>query len=271
MARKMYEERYISDIAVKIREKTGGSTTYKTAEMPGGIEDVYNSGKKAEYDAFWEPYQDYGKRVNYAYAFAGRGWTRKLLRPKYPFGQISNATEMFNAFGGDESGSLDLAQYLSELGLTLDLSKSTASTHMFSEAYISHVPELNFTSHRTIWVFMNSSQIKTIDKIILKSDGSTIFQTPFQNARSLENVVFEGVIGQNGLSFAWSSLLSNTSITSVINALSTTTSGLTVTISKTAVNNAFETAAGTADGQASAEWLNLIATRSNWTVNLLDS
>lgn len=63
--------------------------------------------------------------------------------------------------------------------------------------------------------------------------------------------------------------LSKPSITSIINCLSTTTSGLTVTLSKTAVNNAFETSEGVADGSTSQEWLNLVATKTNWTISLV--
>ena len=63
-------------------------------------------------------------------------------------------------------------------------------------------------------------------------------------------------------------LLSKASITSIINALSSTTSGLTVTLSKTAVNTAFETESGGADGSTSQEWLALATTKSNWTISL---
>lgn len=46
MAKKAYEESRIAAIAHKIRERTGGDETYTTAEMPGGIDTVYESGKK---------------------------------------------------------------------------------------------------------------------------------------------------------------------------------------------------------------------------------
>ena len=51
-------------------------------------------------------------------------------------------------------------------------------------------------------------------------------------------------------------------------ALSTTTTGLTVTFSKTAVDKAFETAEGANDGSTSPEWLALVATRPNWGIGL---
>jgi hypothetical protein len=67
------------------------------------------------------------------------------------------------------------------------------------------------------------------------------------------------VIGQKNFNVHWSPKLSKASIESIINALSSTTSGLTVTISKTAKEAAF----------TSAEWSALIATKSNWTISLV--
>jgi len=43
MAKKIYEEENIRAIAEKIREKTGGNSAYKTADMPGAIEDVFEA------------------------------------------------------------------------------------------------------------------------------------------------------------------------------------------------------------------------------------
>lgn len=44
MAKKLYEESRIAAIAEKIREKTGTDETYTTAEMPSGVEAVYEAG-----------------------------------------------------------------------------------------------------------------------------------------------------------------------------------------------------------------------------------
>lgn len=49
-----------------------------------GTEEGYESGKKSQYDAFWDNYQDYGKRNQYVYAFAQVGWTDSTYAPKYP-------------------------------------------------------------------------------------------------------------------------------------------------------------------------------------------
>jgi hypothetical protein len=79
---------------------------------------------------------------------------------------------------------------------------------------------------------------------------------------------FEGVIGSNGIDLHWSTKLSHDSHVSIFNALSTATTGLTVTFSRTAVNKAFETSEGANDGTTSAEWLALVAAHNNWTISL---
>ena len=134
---------------------------------------------------------------------------------------------------------------------------------------ITHVGEIDTRSATNITsLFYAALQMVSVDKLILKSDGSQSINTnAFQQMGGLVSITIEGAIGQT-TSFEWSTRLNRASITSVINALSTTTTGLTVTLSKTAVNKAFETSEGAADGSTSAEWLALVATRSNWTIAL---
>ena len=99
--------------------------------------------------------------------------------------------------------------------------------------------------------------------------------TPFSSdmfgcAREYEYIGFEGTIGKGGLDLHWSTKLNKESLTSIINALSSDTTGLSITLSLTAVNNAFETSEGAADGSTSTEWINLIGDKSNWSISLLN-
>lgn len=50
MAKKVYEEANIRAIADKIREKSGSNSTYKTSEMPNGIDEVYEAGQNSMID-----------------------------------------------------------------------------------------------------------------------------------------------------------------------------------------------------------------------------
>ena len=167
--------------------------------------------------------------------------------------------------------SLDLTTRLLECGVILDMSTTTAITYCFYNAPVfTRLPEINTTSASDLTAaFGYCKNLHTIDKVILKDDGSQKFMNTFTGDYALQNIIIEGIIGQNGFNVQHATKLSKASIQNIINALSTTTSGLTVTFSLKAVKNAFETSTGAADGNTSDEWKALTATRSNWTFSLV--
>jgi hypothetical protein len=83
----------------------------------------------------------------------------------------------------------------------------------------------------------------------------------FSRCTSLRDLTFTGTINVSGINLYWCKLLTKDSIVSLVNALSSTATGQSVTVSQTAVNNAFTT----------DEWNALKATKSNWTIELKDS
>lgn len=190
-------------------------------------------GKKAQYDEFWDNYQEYGKRDDYSHSFYNKGWTDVTYDPKYPI--ICGK--------GNKSSNTFAYSSITDTKVVVDVSKST-SDYLFVACYY----------------------LITIRKLI--SSENTSYNGFFNNCKELENLIIEGVIGK-AINLQWSTKLSKASITSVINALSTTTSELTATFSKTAVNKAFETASGANDGTTSTEWIALRATKSNWTISLV--
>lgn len=227
---------------------------------------VYEAGKKAQYDAFWDNFQSYGNRKDYKLAFSREGWNDETFKPKYNM-RVTSATQMF-----EMSRIVNLTKALKDNGVVLDTSKSTNVSNMFYYSqHIKQIPVIDVTncSSNVIGLFGTCRALETVEKLILKNDGSTVIDRCFVNANSLRNIIIEGVIGQNGFDVQQSTKLSKASLTSIINALSATTSGLTVTLSKTAVNKAFETSAGAGDGSTSAEWQILIAPKSNWTISLI--
>lgn len=115
-------------------------------------------------------------------------------------------------------------------------------------------------------MFNGCSSLTTIQQLDLTS-GSYI-NTMFTGCTSLVNLTMTGTIKSSGFNVSPCVKLSKDSITSVINALSSTTTGKSVTLSKTAVNTAFETSSGAGDGSTSEEWTTLIATKFNWTISL---
>lgn len=84
---------------------------------------------------------------------------------------------------------------------------------------------------------------------------------------ALREVRFKGSISRS-LDIKYSPL-SKDSIVSVISCLSPTATSNTLGLKLTAVDAAFETSPGAADGSTSAEWLALVAAHSNWTISLV--
>jgi hypothetical protein len=225
----------LTSIADTIRSKTGITKELRLDEMPNAINEVHEAGKQAEYDAFWNAFQLNGSRNDYRYAFSyTQSWTDELFKPKYPITSLGNNNSvgmfMYNTTLTDTKVPIKIASYGSSKG-------DAANT------------------------FFQCNQLKKIRKFIV--DENTTFRQAFNFCSSLEELNIEGVIGQNGFDVHWSTKLNKASITSIVNALSTTTSGLSITLSLTAVNNAFE------GGSTGAEWLALAGTRSNWTINLV--
>ena len=149
-----------------------------------------------------------------------------------------------------------------------DTSNGTSFSYMFNYCdSLTAIPALD-TSNGTSFsgMFIGCRSLITIPEInTTKSNG---FGNMFDNCNSLVDLTLTGLLKQSGMNLRYSTKLSKASITSVINALDASVSGKSVTLSLTAVNAAFETAAGANDGSASAEWQNLIAAKPNWTISL---
>ena len=223
------------------------------------------AGKKSEYDAFWDAYQQNGKRTNYQRSFSGLGWTAQNFRPKYNM----KPTDCSNMFAVSGMENQDLRGLLDAAGVTLDTSECMNFSYMFQYNAPTHIPMLDTRACNNLAFLSNNGGIDDV-KFILRDDGSQQVANMLYYNSNLKTLEIEGTIGQNGFDVKWSPL-NKASLTSVVNALSSTTTGLTVTLRLAAVNTAFETTAGAADGSTSEEWTALIATKPNWTINLINS
>ena len=233
------------------------SIAEKLIRQKQDFDDVYEAGEKAEYDAFWDAYQNYGYRTDYATLFTGTGWKYGTsYKPKYPLIPTS-AQQMY--YGSN-------LQY--EALKDVDFSNCTEFYQAFSYSYVAHLGIIDFRkASRVTQAFLSCIKLHTIDKLIV-SETTPMTTNVFQGCTAFANLVVEGVFGAT-LSFVDCTVLSRDSIVSVVNALSTAVSGKTVTFSKTAVNTAFETSVGAGDGSTSEEWLALANTKTNWTINLV--
>ena len=246
----------------------------KLTTISENVPRVYESGvaegRTQEWSDFWDATQKNGTRTTYYYAFSGYQYNFDTFYPKYDIRPQGGANNMFYNWSNDVldnqvGGSLKAR--LEECGVVLDTSRVTNITSAFGYSHFSEIPIIDCTGLTVACsgVFNGAGEeLTTIEKIIVNESVS--FINWFASCRGLVNLTFEGVIGQDSLNLAWSKKLNKASITSVVNALSTTTSGLSVAISKTAVKTAFNTT----DPSTCEEWLALRNTRSNWIINLSD-
>ena len=265
----------MSDIATKLttiaenQQKVYDAGYAKGQAEGGDTEEAYQQGvtdgKQAYWDIIWDGIQLGGEREDYVKAFH-KYWNADNFKPKYDMTPTSG-TLMFDRFGGQantDAPAVDLAELLEQAGVKLDTSKMTNFANIFYYSSVSRVPEISVVGSTTklTGMFALCRKLYKIDKLILKENGEDEFNSTFTQAVALTDIVIEGVIGKNGLDLSHSTLLSKASIISIVNALSATTSGLSIILSRTAVTNAFGST--TAD-----EWTALIATKSKWTISLV--
>lgn len=224
---------FLTDIADNLRKHLGTTDVISHSDYDTKIDEVYDAGKQAEYDNFWDFYQQNGLKPDYNSAF--RGWKDELYNPKYPI-------------------------------VCRESANWSVSEYMFYQSTITDTKvDITLPKNQTFKQgFYGCFWLVTIRK--LKVDESTKFSNSFAYCQSLVNLEIEGVIGQSYFDLSYSKFLSKESIISVINALSTETSGLTVTLSQTAVMNA----GYFATPEDWKEWESLIATKPNWTIALID-
>lgn len=265
------------EVVPKLQSKTATTGEIVTADAGYvGLDSVdtnpvFEAGKKSEYDAFWDAYQEYGRREKYEYAFTGvgettrYGWTEENFKPKYDIilGIGYTSTSMFW-----NNSIADVPAVLEKLGIEFDTTMCSYFNQTFRAARSQRWGVINASNAADMILTFYNAKCHTIEKLVLNENCK--FNNPFQYCTALVHLIIEGTIGQGGLNLSWSPL-SKDSLISVVNALSSTTTGQPVTLRLAAVNTAFETSAGAADGSTSEEWTALIATKPNWTINLINS
>ena len=128
---------------------------------------AYEKGKEKERSDFWDVFQNNGiQMANYQYAFAYGHFSDKNYNPKHKINPSYSCSSMFYS-----------ATAITDTKVDIDVRQATATTN----------------------VFRSASKLKTIRKLIV-NENNTYVQW-FTGCASLENITFEGVIG-NDLSFA---------------------------------------------------------------------
>ena len=179
----------MANIQIPITEN--GTTTLATAgkycdrniDVEVNTPDRYEEGRQAEYDAFWDVYQDNGNRKHYANAFYNKYWNDETYNPKYDMNNVTNSTNLFSY------------AVITDTKVDINISNATDTAAMFGY----------------------SSRLITIRKLIV-SETTPFKSNTFVGCPALVNITIEGTIGVS-ISFPASSKLSNDSVQSIINAL----------------------------------------------------
>lgn len=277
------------EVIPKLQEKTATTGEVVTPDAGyAGLKSVdtapvydagVEAGKKSEYDAFWDNAQLNGNRFVYQMFCASVGIPSEFLKkPKYPFvlkDAAYNFMSQYNTAYGTEVGG-DKNIYTAPMDLSsweIDTSEVTNASCFFHNASVANLT-LDFSNATTLSQAFQSSSRGCPNNITIKvSEKCASLNYAFAHAMHSEycaDVVrfSEGsVIACGDLKLQWTNL-SKESLISVINALSSATSGLPVALRLKCVDKEFETSAGANDGSTSEEWLNLVATKPNWTISL---
>jgi hypothetical protein len=159
------------------------SVAAKLTAIAENQQKVFEAGKQAEYDRFWDKFQNYGRTENYNYAFAMGRFNDENYNPKYPIkcssGNTSGRYMFYNAS--------DITDTKVEIIPYNDLSNAFAN-----------------------------SGIVTIRKLTVHEGIS--YSATFTETNDLVNITFEGEIGQD-ISFRYCSKLSDKSVDNIIEHL----------------------------------------------------
>ena len=221
-------------------------------EVPGGDK---------HYDTFWNAYQSDGARETYYYGFCGTGWNRESFNPKHQIVVKGSAEGMFRNFNYTNK---DIMQAVDLTPFNINWSGCTGMKQTFYNARLLNTGLIDATNCSQLDnTFVNGSTGTNkgcLVKITLKVKAATTYTNPIAKQTELTDLIFteDSVIGNSGWDLSASPLLSKASVQSIINALSGTATGKSITLPTAVKTNYF----------TDAEWNTLVGTKSNWTIAL---
>ena len=189
------------------------SLAAQSKQLKQDFDKVYEAGKKAKNDEFWNVIQRNGSRTNYNYAFSQ--WSSEYIRPIHKIYISTPVQYMFSACTNLKE--LE-PEYFDFSGLVPNYGVGTNG-----DVYALYNRCTNLEVARDLgipacsygWTYAYCSNLHTIE--IMRVDERSGFTDCFANTPKLKNIVFEGIIGKN-ISFSYSPLTVE-SIKSVITHL----------------------------------------------------
>ena len=182
-------------IADKIRNYTVETGIIIPNTFDDKIDEVYEAGRRLQYDTYWDIKQNYGNRKDWRYAFlSAEGCeTDETLRPKYDiectyaesmFYGLSQVTKLKKGFDGEED-------------LQIDTSKVVIASWMFfNMKKLIELPPLDFSSVTySQGAFYNCN---SLTKLHLTVSENTVFNdATFYGCSALDDLKINGVIGKD--------------------------------------------------------------------------
>lgn len=215
---------------------------------------VFDAGKDAEWNRFWDEVQQNGTRNAYSYAFSSSTWNDNTFKPKYDITFAPNVVNYIEVF---RSCSItDLKGLLERQGVKLDTSgcSGTSAISLFNLCTkLTRVPTLDLSNLKGSVgsLFTSCSALQYVEKMILSENGTKFTTASFQNCNALEEIRFEGKIASD-IYFGDCTKLSAESVDSIIDVLSDTTTGMTCTFFLTQ--------------DLADNWEELVARKPNWRI-----
>ncbi len=183
-----------------------------------GCRDGQSTGKKEERENFWKGNQQKGSRKNYQYAYTGFGFNFTNFYPMYDIRPTGACTNMFANWNQLSSHKGSLKARLKSCGVTLDTSGVQTLNYAFQDSFFTELPAIALPAGiSSKQIFANNSYLMSIETVYVQE--KTIFSGCFMGNSALKNVIFSGVIGQNGLDLSDSPKLSIASLQSILNCL----------------------------------------------------
>lgn len=245
------------------------SISEKLTTVAKNEQKVYAAGKIFQNNELWKSITNNGTRTVYSGAFMYQAWDKTTFLPTYDI-TPTNASQMFRGLNPKTHDiQVDMKTLEQEQGINFDFSKCTVFDYAFAGGLFNVLNVIDMSSCTNgSYVFYGGYSGRHIWKInrLIFSETTTPNNTWFGYA-AMTHIGFEGILAKNGLNVA-ACPLDKESIIKLINILSPDTSGLTITLSKTAVNNAFviDIDDDTTYPEGS-EYYNLRNSKSNWTFN----
>lgn len=169
---------------------------------------IYDKGK----EDMWSRITVNGTRKNYTRAFNNQDFSGETV-PDNLIPRESSSQMFYNYAGTEYPLGVDLSNVPSDVAAN---ASTTAALYSWS-IHITYIYDMKLPAPMGYnSTFSTCRKLKTIEKVRVHKD--TTFSNTFLSCNSLENIEFEGVIGQD-ISFAESRLLSAASLDNIVSHL----------------------------------------------------